>query len=43
MRYDNGRIMLHSKSAFAGWIRKADPRHPDAVASGYDRGGSTTS
>lgn len=28
---------------FAGWIRNADPRHPDAVASGCDRGGSTTS
>ena len=43
MRYDIHRIMLHSKSTFSGWIQMANPMHPDAVTSGCDRGGSTTS
>lgn len=43
MIYNNPRIMPHSRSTFAGWIRRADPRHPDVEASVYDRGGSTTS
>ena len=37
------RIMLHQKSTFAGKIPMANPMHPDAVTSGCDRGGSTTS
>ena len=37
------RIMLHPKSTFSGEIQMADPMHPDAVTSGCDRGGSTTS
>ena len=37
------RIMLYPKSAFVGVIQMANPMHPDAVASGCDIGGSTTS
>ena len=37
------RIMLHPKSTFSGEIQMANPMHPDAVTSGCDRGGSTTS
>lgn len=37
------RIMLHPKSFFSGLIQVANPMHPDAVTSGCDRGGSTTS
>ena len=36
-------IILHSKSTFSGVIQVANPLHPDAVTSGCDRGGSTTS
>ena len=35
--------MLHPKSIFSGVIQVANPMHPDAVTSGCDRGGSTTS
>ena len=31
------------ESTFSGRIHLADPMHPDAVTSGCDRGGSTTS
>jgi hypothetical protein len=31
------------ESTFVGRIHRANPRHPDVEASGYDRGGSTTS
>lgn len=37
------RIVLHPKSTFVGVIQVVDPMHPDAVTSGCDRGGSTTS
>ena len=37
------RIMLHPKSTFSGEIQMADPMNPGVVASGCDRGGSTTS
>ena len=42
MRYNNLRIMLHPKSTFVGEIQMADPRNPDVVTSGCDRGGSIT-
>ena len=35
--------MLHPKSTFAGGLQMADSKHLDAVTSGCDRGGSTTS
>ena len=35
--------MLYSKSTFSGVIQVANPMHPDAVTSGCDRDGSTTS
>lgn len=37
------RIMLYSKSTFLVKIQMANPMHPDAVTSGCDRVGSTTS
>ena len=37
------RIMLYPKSTLSGKIQMANPMHPDAVTSGCDRGGSTTS
>ncbi len=43
MMYNNQRIMPFVESTFSGWIHRENPIHPDAVALGYDRGGSTTS
>lgn len=37
------RIMLYSKSTFSEEIQMVNPMHLDAVASGCDRGGNTTS
>ena len=42
MRYNNLQDYT-AKSFFSGVIQVANPMHPDAVTSGCDRGGSTTS
>lgn len=41
--YNNRRIMPFVESTFRGPIHVANPMHPDAVTSGCDIGGSTTS
>ena len=41
--YTIRRIMPSVESIFSGWIHRANPMHPDAVASGCDIVGSTTS
>ncbi len=44
MRYNNLQDYAASKiNFFSGVIQVANPMHPDAVTSGCDRGGSTTS
>lgn len=43
IRHNELRIMLHSKSTFLGTIQMSNLMHPNAVALGCDRGGSTTS
>ena len=41
--YTIRRIMPFVESTFLGWIHMANPMHPDVVALGCDRVGSTTS
>ena len=43
MRYNNLQDYATSKIIFSELIQVANPMHPDAVTSGCDRGGSTTS
>ena len=41
--YNIRRIMPFVESIFSGVIHRANPMHPDVVASGCDIGGTTTS
>ena len=43
MRYNNLQDYAIFKIIFSGLIQMANPMHLDAVTSGCDRGGSTTS
>ena len=43
MRYNNLQDYATSKIIFSGLIQMANPMNPEALTSGCDRGGSTTS